>query len=269
MDHIHPFSIHVYQHMDLVIVLATCACADFGSYLQGEHHSDTVRGATFTDPFELWFASEMQLYLTAFCIVGYRRYTLHLLAVAVIQCNSFLMTLRRKNVAPHFVLTACYTLMLLGCFAATVYDDFFSHRTAVAATGTLAFLWVPVSVGGFCGMVDLISESCCSMYFPLYIVGGVAALLRMGPLHVNKYLMWTGLWIVWYYVRKRAILSYFNSAFWFSGFVITRTLSTLLGLWKRSKAPPESKSTVVVVLVFVTHVAHFGYIYWLNWMGLL
>ena len=53
MDHIHPSSIHVYQHMDLVIVLVTCACADFGSYLQGEHHSNTIRGATFTDPFEL------------------------------------------------------------------------------------------------------------------------------------------------------------------------------------------------------------------------
>jgi hypothetical protein len=123
--------------MDLIIVLATCACADFGSYLQGKHHSNTVREATFADPFELWFASEMQLYLTAFCIVGYRRYTLHLLAVAVIQTNSFLMTLRRKNVAPHFVLTACYTLMLIGSFVTISYDDFFSRRTGVGATGRI------------------------------------------------------------------------------------------------------------------------------------
>jgi hypothetical protein len=136
MNGIPPTSRRVYQHMDLVLVLVTCACADLGSYLQGQYHSNTVREATFSDPFERWFASEMQLYLTACCLVGYRRYTLHLLAVAVIQINSFLMTLRRKNVAPQFVLTACYTLMLVGSFVTISYDDFFSHRTGAAGTGT-------------------------------------------------------------------------------------------------------------------------------------
>ncbi|CAB9531486.1 unknown protein [Seminavis robusta] len=141
---------------------STCAFADFGSYyVERDNHSNTVRGITFTDPFEQWYASEVQIYLTAYCIVGYRRYTLHLLAISIIQCNAFMMTMRRKNVAPQGVLTAIYSLMLVGALVAITYDDRFSHRTGVGAT-----------------------------------FGGVASILRLG-FGVNKYyILWTVLWLV-------------------------------------------------------------------------
>lgn len=97
------------------------------------------------------------------------------------------------------------------------------------------------------------------------IVGGIAALLRMGPLRVNKYVLWTALWIVWYYVRNRNVVAIVNTIFWLYGLVITKTLSTLLGLIKRSQAPQESRSKVVAFLIFATHAALYGYLYVVNW----
>ena len=42
--------------------------------------------------------SQSQFNLTACTLVGLRRYTMHLVALCIIQLNSFLMTLRRKNI---------------------------------------------------------------------------------------------------------------------------------------------------------------------------
>ncbi|CAB9521697.1 expressed unknown protein [Seminavis robusta] len=231
MNGIPPNSTRCYQEMDLVIVLATCAFADLGSYIERENQTQTIRGTKVSDPFEHWFASEMQIYLTALCVVGYRRYTLHLLAISVIQCNAFLMTLNRKNVAPQGVLVGIYGFMLVGGFAVISYDDSFSHRTGVGGT-----------------------------------VGGIAAILRMGPLRVNKYILWTALWCVWYYVRMNRILPYYNTMFWLKGMVITKILSTFLGLIKRSRAPRESRSSLVAFLVFATHAALFAWLYWMNFV---
>ncbi|CAB9517804.1 expressed unknown protein [Seminavis robusta] len=217
-----------YQEMDLVIVLATCAFADFGSTI--EHHSNTIRGVTFTDPFEQWYASEVQIYLTAYCIVGYRRYTLHLLAISIIQCNAFMMTMRRKNVASQTVLTAIYSLMLVGALVGLTYDDRFSHRTGVGAT-----------------------------------FGGVASILRLGC-GVNKYLLWTVLWCVWYYIRTNQLLPYFNTWFWLNGMIITLLISTILGFIKRSRAPKESRSSVVAFVAFAVHAGLLGYLYWMNFV---
>ncbi|CAB9511910.1 expressed unknown protein [Seminavis robusta] len=222
-----------YQEMDLVIVLATCAFADFGSYyVERDNHSNTVRGITFTDPFEQWYASEVQIYLTAYCIVGYRRYTLHLLAISIIQCNAFMMTMRRKNVAPQGALTAIYSLMLVGALVAITYDDRFSHRSGVGAT-----------------------------------FGGVASILRLG-FGVNKYMyiLWTVLWLVWYYIRMNQLLPYFNTMFWLNGLVITLIISTSLGFIKRSRAPKESRNSVVAFVAFAFHAVLLGYLYWMNFV---
>jgi hypothetical protein len=87
----------------------------------------------------------------------------------------------------------------------------------------------------------------------------------MGPLHVNKYVLWTGLWMVWYYARNRDILTCTNTFFWIYGLVITKTLSTFLGLIKRYHAPKESKSKMVACLVFASHAALYGDLYYLNY----
>ena len=220
---------HYLFHMDLILVLATCAFADLGSYLQGPHQYSTVQGATFSDPLENWLASEMQLILTAFCIVGYRRYTLHLLAVSVIQTNSFLMTLRRKNVAGHYFLISCYSVMLIMSVCAITYDDQQYFRT---------------SVGG--------------------AFGGVAALLRMGPLRVNKYLLWTGLYLGWSYIRTTGVLPFHNSWVWLNIMCATLTISTLVGMHKRSQVPKEQRSTTVAFIVLLIHVGLYAFLFIAN-----
>lgn len=219
-------------HMDILIVLATCALADLGSMSQGKYRSSTIRGASFSDPYEQWFASEMQIYLTSFCLVGYRRYTVHLVALCVIQCNSFLMTLRRKNVASHHVLVGCYSIMLLIAFVAISLDDQYTFRTGVAGT-----------------------------------FGGLAIILRMGPLHVNKYVLWSGLGLLWWYIRTTRIQSPYNSMFWLKGLVVTRTIAGLLGWYKRSKAPQEEKSALIGYLVFGVHLAIYVYLYVVNFVA--
>lgn len=125
----------------------------------------------------------MQIYLTAGCLVGYRRYTMHLVALFVIQLNAFLMTLRRKNVASHAVLVGIYVLLLLFAFVVVGMDDGHTHRVAAPAT-----------------------------------FGGAATILRLGPLHVNKYLMWTGLGLAWWYIRTSTSLGLYNTLFWMQGY---------------------------------------------------
>lgn len=218
-----------YYLVDLIIVLATCAFADLGSYLQREYRSNTVRDATFSDPFENHFASEMQLMLTAFCIVGYRRYTLHLLALFNIQVNSFLMTLRRKDIAPQFVLTGIYSLMLLISAVAILCDDEYSRRTAVAST-----------------------------------VGCIACLLRMGPLRCNKYLLWTGLYLAFNYLRTNHVISMYNNWTWLNSFCLLNLATTMMGVYKRSKAPKQTRNPVVGFLVYATHIALYAFLAYAN-----
>lgn len=218
-------------YMDTMIVVATCAFADLGSYLQKEYHSNTVRGATFSDPFEQYFASFMQISLTAFCLVGYGRYTLHLMALFTIQVNAFLMTLRRKNVAPQLVLTGIYTFMLVLVIAAVGLDDLNIDQLLVAAT-----------------------------------FAGVAAVLRLGPLHLNKYVLWVGLSLAWWYVRTKTDLSLYNNWFWFCGTFSSTILSSLLAWHKRSKHPLESRSSAVGYTFFALHVILFIHHYVINFV---
>ena len=66
------------------------------------------------------------------------------------------MTLQRKNVATPFVLMNCYAALLLGGQMLMTWDD---QRS--------------------------------SLLLPAETVGHVAVILRLGPLHLNKYLLWT------------------------------------------------------------------------------
>ena len=224
-------SVGQHHFLDTVIVLATCAAADYGSSLQGEHRSSTVRGTTYTDPYGKWFASEMQFQLSAICLVGMRRYTLHLTAVTVIQVNSFLMTLRRKNVASHEVLTGAYGLLLIGAFWIGAADDDYNDMMLVSGT-----------------------------------YGSLATILRMGPLHMNKYALWTLLGASLWFLRTYGWVEVENSRFWCIAFAATKFYSSYLGLKKRSKEIEEGQSAALVYVVIGSHLLLAGYIYYLNFV---
>ncbi|CAB9502827.1 expressed unknown protein [Seminavis robusta] len=118
------------------IVIATCAAADYGSSLSAQYKSNTVRGTDYFDPYANWFASEMQFQLTAMCLAGgYQRYSLHLVGAFIIQFNSFLMTMRRKNLFSHLTLTTTYGVMLLASMFVGLYEDYFTNdHVTIAAT---------------------------------------------------------------------------------------------------------------------------------------
>lgn len=213
--------------MDLIIVLATCAAADYGSSLQGKNRSNTVRGTTYTDPYGTWFASEMQFNLTTCTLIGLRRYTMHLVALCIIQLNSFLMTLRRKNVASHEVLTAGYGVMLI------------------------IALWISVA-----------EDDYTDIMLPVGTIGSVAVILRMGPLHVNKYVLWTGLGLGLQAIRHYNILEVENTEFWMYSYFVTKTIATALGIRKRNQQIKAGQDAKLVYVGLASHVALFALIFY-------
>jgi hypothetical protein len=169
-----------YYSINLLIVLAACAAADYGSHLQRQHQSPTIRGLQFSPAFKYVF-SVLQFQATAHCLVGARRHTSQVVFAAIIQINAFLMTLQRKNVAsPRFMICLYGLLLAMGGIVGH-YDDFYYAHTV------------------------LVSQT----------FGNVAALFRMGPLHVNKYLLWTVLGIVSWILRHGEIIQLTNNDFWF------------------------------------------------------
>lgn len=212
-----------YYWINTLIVLLGCAAADYGSSLQGQYRSNTVRGTTYTDPYGHWFASEMQFNLTAICLVGIRRYSLHMTAVFIIQCNSFLMTLRRKNVASHEVLTAAYGVLLL--------------------------------LGRYMAVKD--------MMLPCWALANVGVILRMGPLHLDKYVLWTGLGILVHCIRSFEWVEVENNLFWCLTYVVTKCIVIGLGLRKRSQQiKPGQQDAKEVYVILASQAALFAHIYY-------
>lgn len=214
----------IYHIGYLIVVLATMMGADYGSYLQKDP-SPTIRGTDYSDPFGQWFASEMQFLATASCLCGYPRYTMQLVVLAIIQINSFLMTLRRKNVASHFILTSLYGIMLIGAFWINVYDD---------------------------QSVELL--------IPVCTFGQLGVILRMGPLRLNKYILWTGLWFLWNMIRYYNIVEIETNTFWIIAFFVTKTISILLGLQRRAqqiKGREDDYSSTLVQIVLFSYAALF------------
>lgn len=225
-----------YYFMDLAIVVMTMLGADYGSWLQGVLRSNTIRGTSYSDPYGTWWASEMQLGLTGLCLIGMRRYSVHLGAVMIVQCNSFLMTLRRKNVASHEVLTAIYgALLLAGLLIAVVDGD---YNDCLLAGGTF---------------------------------GSIAVLLRMGPLHLNKYVLWTMLFCIICAVRHYTGAEIKDNRFWAGAYIVTKACGTALGLKKRKETmkmqpSPGGIQSLLVQAVLVSHVLLFSYIYYYNFI---
>lgn len=99
---------------NLAIVLATMGAADYGSHISG-HHSGFARQLD-AQPAVKYFFSMMQFGATTISLHGIRRFSLHFIFCMIIQCNAFLMTIRRKNLASHTLLVGLYGLMLVTGF---------------------------------------------------------------------------------------------------------------------------------------------------------
>ncbi|GAX27385.1 hypothetical protein FisN_23Hh156 [Fistulifera solaris] len=95
---------------NLLIVLATMAAADYGSSISG-HRSGFARELD-VQPAVRYFFSIMQFGATTVSLHGIRRFSLHYIFCMIIQCNAFLMTIRRKNLASHTLLVGLYGIML-------------------------------------------------------------------------------------------------------------------------------------------------------------
>lgn len=143
-----------------VVVLGSMAAADLASRTC-KHQSSTIRALKAPDIVKYYF-SVMQFCATATCLYGLRRFTVQFFFVMIIQCNAFLMTLRRKNLMPHQVGVVLYGIGLV--------------------TG-LALAIAEYNRAGGLDCVRSVTLVACS-----------AALWRMGPWNdhfKNKYLIWT------------------------------------------------------------------------------
>lgn len=176
--------------MNLVIVLTTCAAGDFISRQQ-KFPSRTIRDLDF--PFlAKWFFSTMQFLGTNICLVGVRRYNLHLSFIFIIQVNAFLMTLRRKNLASHTLLVSMYAVLLAFGGSLCLYDDKYSQK--MHATIALSIF---------------------------------AAMLRLN-LSVNKYVLWTGMWLLEQYLAE----SLQTNQTWILIHLTSWLIAFVLGLYK-------------------------------------
>jgi hypothetical protein len=193
--------------VNLLIVLGTCAAADYGTALQGEFASRTIRDVKVPEIFPAaamkFFMSAFQLIGTAHCLVGTRRYSFQLVTVFTIQTTAFVLTLRRKNVASNLIVGVLYGGFLLSGLIVLFLDDYYEHEFLV--TGT---------------------------------IGHIAIILRLGPLHLNKYLLWTSLGLGLHYIRSTELVVVKNNMNWFVMFAITAVgahIGTLIWSIKRQE----------------------------------
>ncbi|CAB9496406.1 expressed unknown protein [Seminavis robusta] len=180
--------------LDVLIVLGTCLLADWGSMILTDQKETrvsssssslpvtTIRGIEYFSPAAKRFFSVMQFQATAGCLVGLRRYTPHLAMIAVVQLNAFLMTLSRKNLGAQGLLVTIYGLFLASGLLLGLWDDYHQPNVNV--------IWV------------------------VSTIGNVAAWLRMGPLQMNKYILWASLGLAIQSCRQYSLCHFQNSAGW-------------------------------------------------------
>ena len=153
------------------IVVATLLAADFGSWWVGPAGRSSTIQDLDAPPFMRFFFTVMQFHATAGCLLGVRRFSTQFAYVWIIQFTAFLMTLRRKNIAPHGPLVTTYGVMLTLGALVSLYD----HATA-------------------------------GLFLAHNILAHSACMLRLG-LRVPKYLLWTGLAVAVHVARPYLALT--------------------------------------------------------------
>jgi len=106
---------------NIAIVMLTLVAADLCSWSVGADHSRTIRDLPAHPAIKVFY-SFMQFGGTAACLWGLRRYSMMLYFCFVMQVNSFLMTLRRKNLVSKPLNMFLYGSMLFGGFIMSEYE---------------------------------------------------------------------------------------------------------------------------------------------------
>jgi hypothetical protein len=189
-----------YYLVNLLIVLGACKSADIGSAMQGEHASKTIRDVKvpgiFPESGMKFFMSALQILATTHCLIGTRRYTMHLFMTFIIQTTAFVLTLRRKNLTSNLWVGVLYGFFLVSGVVVSLVDDQYSQELFM--TGT---------------------------------IGHLAIILRLGPLHLNKYLLWTSLGLGLHYIRSTGVVDVKNNMNSFVLFVISIVAVNFCQYW--------------------------------------
>jgi hypothetical protein len=162
---------HEYHIMDIIIILSTMAAADISSYCQGPNHTSGFARELDVPAITKYFFSMAQLGATAMILHGQRRYTMHFIMIIIIQGNAFLMTIRRKNLASHTVLTSIYGIALLGAGIMAHYEYSRVNVNVRRAVGIIGFLATILRTGPRC--IPILSS-----------------------IQNNKYLLWISLYML-------------------------------------------------------------------------
>jgi hypothetical protein len=123
----------------LGIVITAMATADIGSYCYGGS-KQTIRKLQAPGLVRYLF-SVMQMWATSTSLYHSETYAPHFVFCAIIQCNAFLMTLRRKNILGHYVIGSLYAFMLLlGAFILKPNDPGRADYAMVLTANTAALV---------------------------------------------------------------------------------------------------------------------------------
>lgn len=120
------FSVGPFSIANVLVVLGTMKLASYSSSIcpsgtQLQAGSGTIR--ELDAPLNMrTFFSILQFHATMGCLYGLRRYSTQFMYVWIIQFTAFLLTLRRKNIAPHNFLTSLYGVMLIAGFFVSSYE---------------------------------------------------------------------------------------------------------------------------------------------------
>jgi hypothetical protein len=170
------FSVGPYYVTNAVVIFATLIAADVGSALCPSGTQLNTGGGTIRDldaPLNMrTFFSILQFHATVGCLWGLRRYSTQFMYVWIIQFTAFLLTLRRKNIAPHVFLVSLYGFMLTAGFVVSSYE-------IITNDGMQGFLTINALANG-------------------------AAFIRM-IMRVDKYVLWIGCTAIVLAVRTMAL----------------------------------------------------------------
>eukprot|EP00325_Prymnesiales_sp_UTEX-LB-985_P022714 CAMPEP_0174738914 /NCGR_PEP_ID=MMETSP1094-20130205/70687_1 /TAXON_ID=156173 /ORGANISM="Chrysochromulina brevifilum, Strain UTEX LB 985" /LENGTH=390 /DNA_ID=CAMNT_0015942409 /DNA_START=13 /DNA_END=1185 /DNA_ORIENTATION=- len=188
--------------LNVAIVLGTIVAADLSSMSMGPPGT-AGRSSTIQDldagPATRFFFSVMQFHATMGNLVGVRRFSVMFVHVWVIQFNAFLMTIRRKNLAPHSALVTTYGLMLTFGFCVACHEQI--GTGALAMVNTLANLaavlrlglrmpkyplWIGIAVLTYLARPTIAEGSALAAAWPYAWAASVAAVLAAGAHKISK-----------------------------------------------------------------------------------
>uniref|UniRef100_A0A7S2VF68 Uncharacterized protein n=1 Tax=Entomoneis paludosa TaxID=265537 RepID=A0A7S2VF68_9STRA len=183
---------------NILIVLMAAGLADVASWSVGaKYHSKSIRELA-VPAWVKFFFSTMQFFGTIGLLLGFprRRFTIPFWHVIVVQGNAFLMTVRRKNLAPHNSLLLVYGIGLCLGFTATMMELILVPNEDFSSSLTVDMR--PFLVA---------TTIACSVAFLRF--GGLAGLLSSSPLgdfFQSKYFLWTNAGLLWIFFWKPRLI---------------------------------------------------------------